>query len=204
MNLEFINIGKISLSDKVVISDPCYTRDVWCMIEGLSVQPGTYQTHGFRVHANATWGKVVVGLLCYNVNEFKDENELYASKKWEYVDAIGVDSAHAGIFDDTIFPSLGEDNESFKVKFWNTLDDTDCGLYEDKGIVSGSGFGDGSYYVFSIKKNDASIAILIDFELRFGADSRELFTNFQYPSGEQVDRYVKRQLKEKPIKKYSG
>ena len=37
--------GTIELSGKVVVSDPCYSRDVWCMATGIDVKPGEYKTY---------------------------------------------------------------------------------------------------------------------------------------------------------------
>ncbi len=89
--------GRITLSDKVVISDPCYSRDTWCM--GTSnVKPGPYRTLLTYTDKTAGWGTRVAELMVAHETHTVNDN-------WEKTDIhVGVDSGQAGIFCDTIYP----------------------------------------------------------------------------------------------------
>jgi hypothetical protein len=102
--------------------------------------------------------------------------------KWELYPAdIGVDSGQCGIFsketyrnDNHKFPyepydfGLGFPADTDGGDLWyrymckHTLSEQQWGTYES-GIVSTSGFGDGSYQLFVVKKYGKIVAFSIDF-----------------------------------------
>jgi len=157
------HLGTVEFSGKVVISDPCYNRDVCCMKTDLPVLPGKYQVYAVY-NDEKDWGVRVAALLFRHVNY----NQLPFCG-WNDVDAdIGVDSGLCGVFDDSIYPQ--------------TIDDSDhpfyaecCGISRKKeqagilqlenGAVSSSGCGDGSYNLSVLEHNGANVALLLDYNL---------------------------------------
>ncbi len=106
MNKEF---GRINLSDKVVVSDPCYTRGTWCMGTLDNVKPGPYRTSLTYTDQTAGWGTRVAELIV--AHETHIVNDRTVSDNWEKTDIhVGVDSGQAGVFCDTIYPQ-GETGE---------------------------------------------------------------------------------------------
>lgn len=132
-------LSPITLSDSVVVSDPCYQRDIWCMGFLKGVKPGTYIPEIFL----GSNGRVESIEVCH---------ESHTAQKWEKTDfEVGVDSGQAGIFDDSIYPH-GETGEYDDLtQFYGkccalTLDQPHRGgTLEGKGLVSSSGYGDGGY-----------------------------------------------------------
>lgn len=87
----------IQLSSKVVVSDPCYGRDTWCM-GFLDITPGTYETKLFYSD-EGSWGTRVAKLGIYR----KGSEE--AVMEEDSGISVGVDSGQAGIFDDSVYPA---------------------------------------------------------------------------------------------------
>ena len=91
------NLGTIELSDSVVISDPCYDLNTWCIkiLENI-VKPGRYL--GFMKKSDfgpGGFGGIRVTDL-WVVHE--DHSDLYPNDLDEAAE-IGVDSGAAGIYD---------------------------------------------------------------------------------------------------------
>lgn len=92
-NGEIKQFEDIELSGRVIVSDPCYNRDVWCRGE-LDIIPGVYETfleYGDegRVAKLRVRRKASVGAVSTECASFE----------------VGVDSGQAGIFCDTIYPT---------------------------------------------------------------------------------------------------
>jgi len=86
----------IELSDKVIVSDPCYERGTWCAGE-LNILPGTY-TPISRYVDQGEWGVRVKSIEVQHV-------DWVDSIGWEVTKLdVGVDSGQAGIFDNSIYP----------------------------------------------------------------------------------------------------
>ena len=104
--------GRIQLPDKVIVSDPCYTRGTWCMGALENVKPGAYRTALTYTDQTDEWGTRVSELQVMHETETGD-------RVWRKTDIhVGVDSGQAGVFCDTIYPhgeKTGEyrDNKSF-------------------------------------------------------------------------------------------
>lgn len=207
----------ITLSSRVVVSDPCYDRSVWCRGE-LAITPGVYETKLYYSD-EGQWGNRVAKLGVYR----KGAGETVEEKKTEF--SVGVDSGQAGIFCDTVYPQ-GEtgkysDKESFYGKVCNLtigegyedrnerarakreieeiesgkwdnlyvepgkslllerhkkrLEEPEVpywqgGTYEEKGVVSSSGYGDGGYdCVVGTDKDGLTTYV----EIEFISDSEE-------------------------------
>ena len=155
---------QIKLNSKVMVSDPCYGLNTWCqgVIEG--VLPGNYNCKAKLIN-KTYWGERVAAIeVCH---------EDYKSPK--YIPAlldIGVDSGQAGIFDYEYYKKYHTDASDYdhvESQWYDevcklTLSPKQCGTIGDKGFVSSSGYGDGSYECYVAKNNnDEIIAIRIDF-----------------------------------------
>ena len=115
----------ITLSGRVVVSDPCYDRSVWCRGE-LAITPGVYETKLYYSD-EGQWGNRVAKLGVYR----KGAGETVEEKKTEF--SVGVDSGQAGIFCDTVYPG-GETGEyGEKDSFYGKVCDLTLGEgYEDR------------------------------------------------------------------------
>lgn len=168
---EIIELGTITLSERAVVSDPGYDRTVWCMNNNVQVKSGEYLSFAIKSDEDK-FGDRVACIICIRSQSFTDLKKALR-KNWSVVDTtIGVDSGQAGIFDNSVYPEgtdvgeFGEPDTFYGECCEITLGDQSCGrLKNGKGIVSSSGFGDGSYELKALKEGDASIALMIDFGL---------------------------------------
>ena len=214
-------LGQIELGEKVIVSDPCYTRGTWChgSVEGLL--PGKYNCI-VTYSDEGSWGERVSQLTVHH--ESVKVTQLRKGEVAEFT--VGVDSGQAGIFCDSIYPEgedIGEysDKNSFYgaccdattgegyncqqhrfyykheinmveelIKEFPTTEEgtgnrmleyhkirletlkeqlanhvdipwTKAGLVFGKGVVSSSGYGDGSYECKIYKKDGKVIGIRI-------------------------------------------
>ena len=157
-------LGTIELFGKVVVSDPCYDRDVWCMVDDLAVKPGRYKTWSV-LSDESSWGMRVAALVL--IHEDFTEDDL---KNWKSIEcSIGVDSGQCGIFDDSIYPQKKEPQkfESFYKECCDiTLSDKSAGIMKNgKGVVSSSGYGDGTYELFAVIRKGEYVALTLNYNL---------------------------------------
>jgi hypothetical protein len=168
----------ITLSNEVMVSDPCYEVPTWCQHKLTNVLPGEYQCTVAKFQASL-WGERCSFIIAVHKDYNTDEK-----LNWRTVKAatIGVDSAQAGFFSmetyrkDEIFVT-GQSEHS---KRWGSHknDGGDewyghmCDLsdiYKDKwgtypnGIVSSSGIGDGSYELRVAKHKGKIVGMVLDF-----------------------------------------
>lgn len=143
-----INLGDINLNKNIMISDPCYPIGTWCQIQLNNIKPGIYEA--FCIKSNEDeWGIRSSSLII----KHKDIHMVEYDELNIHTGDIGVDSGQAGIFDISIYPSDNH-NKIYRENFYNeccdlTLSDNSCGaLLNKKGIVSSSGYGDGSYTLY--------------------------------------------------------
>lgn len=166
----------IKLSKEVMVSDPCYTDPTWCQHKLKNVLPGEYSVH-CKTYDAGDWGTRNSMLLA--VHQGYEMDDL----RWKMCDSasIGVDSGQAGIFDLPYYrkDSVFENEESeflkgYKVhnneegEIWyahmcdRTLGEQGWGQFEH-GVVSTSGYGDGSYTLYTASVNREVVGICIDF-----------------------------------------
>jgi hypothetical protein len=159
--ISIIKTGAINLSDKIIISDPCYERGIWCAISDFEVMPGKYETFIVKYENRAA---AVIAVHSDYIGTLNSDWELYVGE-------IGVDSGQAGIFDDSIYPEKEEpkgkwdDEDSFYGECCKlTLSNAQGGILKnEKGVVSSSGYGDGRYELFCQCRENYRIALMIDF-----------------------------------------
>jgi hypothetical protein len=163
----------IQLTEEVMVSDPCYSVPTWCQHKLTGVLPGTYVTSAFRTKNTGGWGERTAALVAIHEDYLED------TLSWRSVSGatIGVDSGQCGIFSmdtyrkDEVFmekPKFGLFGKVEGGDIWyghmcdRTLSDTQWGTY-DNGVVSSSGFGDGTYNLLVAKHKGQIVGIAIDF-----------------------------------------
>lgn len=177
---------KIQLTNEVMVSDPCYTVPTWCQHKLTDVLPGYYQPF-CKLTDSGDWGVRNSMLLVIHEDHQFDEDLL-----WELVEGanIGVDSGQAGIFSMRTYrndehsvlqerpapsgkPGCSWDYGYFQDQEGDKFYDLMCGItlnnedgwgIYDEGVVTRSGFGDGSYNLYVSRNEDGQvIAMCIDF-----------------------------------------
>lgn len=177
--METKNVGTITLSDKVRVTDPCYDIDTWCAGTLDTVLPGEFECSYAidKVTLDGDENNQYDSITSIEVHH-KDYPNIKATEYMKDI-CVGVDSGQAGIFDFAMFEDVCSDDE-LKDKFYNEVCDLTiletqklgkgyiiipCGntIY-NKGLVSASGDGDGSYACF-VGRNDEGqiVAIKIDY-----------------------------------------
>lgn len=175
-------MSKIILSENVIVSDPCYSTDVWCQTKLKDVLPGTYNVD-VQISDEGEWGNRVSNLTILHESIVDDGISL----EWEDLDSVGVDSGQCGIFcettfrNDTIVDSINTPPTDFILPYndtegdkWYekmcrfTLSENQWGNYET-GVVTSSGIGDGMYPVEVMKDKEKIVGIRISY-LGYGDD----------------------------------
>lgn len=171
-------MSKIKLGKEVMVSDPCYDDPTWCQHKLKNVLPGEYSVYN-KYHDAGDWGRRNSMLIAVHQDYLLDD------LRWRMCESanIGVDSGQAGIFDLPYYrkDSVFENEESnFLKNFRNysgeegdvwyshmcdrTLGDEGWGHFEH-GVVSQSGYGDGSYNLYLSTINRKVVGICIDFSV---------------------------------------
>lgn len=142
-------------SGKLRISDPCYDLDTWCAGTLDNVLNGKWNAK-IEESDKGSWGIRVSNLVAVHENYALSANNPELTK----ID-VGVDSGQCGIFDLDQYPKddPGEygDKNSFYGKVCNlTCNEDDmnqsAGIIDNFGVVSRSGYGDGSYECY-VRRN---------------------------------------------------
>ena len=152
---------QITLSENVMVSDPCYTDPTWCQTKLNGVLPGRYNVQVEKSDEGTGWGTRVSGITILHESITDDG----VSLEWEDHSECGVDSGQCGIFcmtsyrNDEMSESITTPDVNFNLgdyrkddggeKWYEkmckfTLDKQQWGVY-DTGVVSSSGIGDGLY-----------------------------------------------------------
>ena len=188
-------MSKIKLGNKVMVSDPCYTVPTWCQHKLNDVLPGEYSVYN-KKYDTGDWG-VRSSMLIAIHQDYELDN-----LKWkECIGAmVGVDSGQAGIFDlpyyrkDSVFDTDSEFNKNFPSNIQDEEGDKWYGHMCDKtsgeegwghfenGVVSTSGYGDGSYNLYVAKVNRKVVGICID----FGVEPDGSTIEFDFYKGQEV------------------
>lgn len=159
-----IKVGEFNIkSGKVFVSDPCYSRGTWCMGELDNVQNGKWQAEVIAVDEGMCGTRNGALIASYGNRQISKSCPNWKKQNFE----VGVDSGQAGIFDDAGFKSEDDDYGNTNSWYRRCCDLTSnkkcAGIIEKSGVVSSSGFGDGSYDCYVIKKGKKIVAIKIDF-----------------------------------------
>jgi hypothetical protein len=147
-------------SGKICITDPCYKRGTWCAIMDIPAKNGVWIA-SIETSDEDDWGMRVSTLRAHHV----EHNNL----AWNKINSIGVDSGQAGIFDSANYPDnpsdYGDKSAFDDSHFYGRCCNTTCyddssicwGIVDGFGVVSSSGYGDGSYSVYVDKNNENEI-----------------------------------------------
>ena len=156
------------VSGKMVLSDPCYELGTWCQGIVDNVKNGTWLADVDQKDMD-DWGVRVASLFIVNKQALeKDPNISFEVVGQEPMNFEGgVDSGQFGFFDkdfyrnDELAKDLDKENfgENYDMQSGDTwyracskltLGNDQWGVLPN-GVVSSSGFGDGSYDVFGLK-----------------------------------------------------
>lgn len=155
-------------SDILRITDPCYTKDTWCSGILQNCQIGKWSA--FLIYSNEGSFGIRVSQIFAVAGDISisDAQKVLDEYNWKLANIhVGVDSGQAGIFEDNEYPEeeTGEygDNTTFYGKCCDLTQTDDQGGVLDFGVVSSSGYGDGSYECFYAEKNDLISSIRIVF-----------------------------------------
>jgi len=188
MKKQNVSIGKITLGNEVMVSDPSYKVGIWCQAKLDNVLEGNYSVHVEKIDTG-DWGVRNSKLMVVH------EKYTPKWKDWSIHPAeIGVDSAQAGIFSLESFrndkiniatPEKTYDGKTFELPIeeegdaWYqkmckfTLADLEnsYGTYEN-GVVCSSGYGDGGYVLNVAHNKDGKIiAMCIDFGVEIESET---------------------------------
>ena len=163
---EVISLGTMNVKGDVYITDPCYNTDTWCM--GLvEMKKGEYNCFAHLFDCGI-WGERI-GILEIILN-----NEIGTRLRTDNLGLnIGVDSGQAGFFNKDYYENYhhsnfidenSEDEKWYKRVCDITLSDDNCGVIDDEGVVSESGYGDGGYDVYGYyNDNDELVGLRLEF-----------------------------------------
>lgn len=150
--------GQIQIEDKLVVSDPYYNLNTWCMAVLEKVLPGKYNCYMDYIDNRVS--KILIIHGDYKIDETTIIEE-------EDVD-IGVDSGQAGFYNYDYFKKYSEMREINEFEwekkyhepiYTQTFDEENYGGTVINGIafVASSGYGDGSYGCYTKKNKDGKI-----------------------------------------------
>ena len=164
-----LSLGSFFVSgNKIHVSDPCYDYPCSGAVTIDNVLSGEYLAC-LSLYDMATWGIRSANLSIHHINHKNIVPNICADC------LIGVDSGQAGFFDDAYYQQnqggdFGDLDTFFGLACSLTLSNNRGGIMQDKGVVSDTGFGDGSYPLYIGKNVDgkivaASIIFIDDEEL---------------------------------------
>jgi hypothetical protein len=179
-------MNQITLSENVMVSDPCYSLDTWCQTKLDNVLPGLYNVEVEKSDEGTGWGVRVSGITILHESITDDG----VSLEWEDHSECGVDSGQCGIFCMTSYrndeiaegittPTL---DQPFEIPFrdggdkWYekmcqfTIHKDQFGSY-DTGVVTSSGIGDGQYPMEVMMDKEKIVGIRITY---LGNSDRDL------------------------------
>ena len=156
------------VSGKMVLSDPCYELGTWCQGIAENVKNGTW-VGVLEQSDEGAWGVRNSILISMNV-EAMEKNprlEMELMSSGDLINWGGVDSGQFGHFDYDNYrkdenaidlPKVWEDewesqegDKFYRACCYQTLETEDSFGVVPFGVLSSSGYGDGSYPTYSIK-----------------------------------------------------
>jgi hypothetical protein len=169
-------MNQITLSENVMVSDPCYTPDTWCQTKLDNVLPGKYNVEVDKHDEGTGWGIRVSSITVIH-EDYTDTDD------WEQHSECGVDSGQCGIFCMTsyrndemsvgittptldnpfVLPYNDKGGDMWYEKMCHfTLHKDQWGLY-DTGVVSSSGIGDGMYPLDVMMDGDKIVGMRLEY-----------------------------------------
>lgn len=160
-------VGTIMLDKKVYVTDPCYDTTVWCQKLLYNVLPGKYKCF-VVVTDTGDWGTRVSELHVVKEEVFEKYKELEEIPYMlEPLDCrIGVDSGQCGIFDADYYETHQPDDDYDNKESWyrRVCELTyNADTVDNLGVVTQSGYGDGSYSLYVAEINHKTVAMKVVF-----------------------------------------
>lgn len=158
-DLEFIGQFIVE-TGKLRVSDPCYDKKTWCSGVIEDVKNGLWEAY-VKLEENENR---ISELLIFHKNITKTilKNSIWLEQDID----VGVDSGICGFFDENYYPENekvdSSDVNSFYGKICDIVKNKYYGVIE-KGAVSSSGYGDGSYTCHTIEDKEGIIGAKIVF-----------------------------------------
>ena len=161
-------IGRFSLGNKVMVSDPCYGTNTWCQGVLENIREGFWDAY-IKTSNEGEGGMRVSELIVINLDYNSEYNELNSEDINELQEfTVGVDSGTAGIFDYDYYCKYhnenGVDDEWYVIQIINQFFPTYAAnslensvFTEFNGIVSTTGYGDGSYNCYVVRNTEGEI-----------------------------------------------
>lgn len=170
-NETIIDLGTFEMvSGRMAVSDPCYDADVWCRGELEDVLPGVWEASVIK-RDEGDWGMRTAKLIAAHKDYVGSDVGPMMLAPFE----VGVDSGQAGLFDahhyrdDAVVVDPGTViNGDDPGALWYmrcchlTLTKLAAGVMP-YGVVSSSGFGDGSYDCF-YGRNEVGKIVRVEIE----------------------------------------
>ena len=158
-NLRKKRIGTKYFEGTVTVTDPCYNRGSGGWTKEVEVKAGEYECIIWKSREVYTYeGREVVERRVGNIGIYY--NRLIPPQTMmEHIGDISVDAGLAGFFMNK--PDYNDDEWS---EFCDSIRKGDAWI-KDEGFFSSSGYGDGVYPVYAIKKHGSSE--IIGLEIRF-------------------------------------
>jgi hypothetical protein len=169
-------MNQITLSENVMVSDPCYSLGTWCQTKLSNVLPGKYNVDVQKCDEGTGWGVRVSSITVVH-EDYVDDGD------WEQHSECGVDSGQCGIFCMTsyrndemsvgittptldqpfVLPYNDKGGDMWYEKMCHfTLHKDQWGMY-DTGVVSSSGIGDGLYPMEVMMDGDKIVGIKLEY-----------------------------------------
>lgn len=182
------------VSDRVIVSDPCYEKHSACQLVLDNVHKGYWTLDLIHIDSG-DWGRRVSELVCTANCAVED---CFPETGWRSIGYMAVDSGQGGVFDAGYYkddnaiidsemahhesPIIDSDEDG--ARWYNfccdrTLADIfDGGSVIPYGAVSSSGYGDGNYEVFVKYAKDKTIVAI---RIVFITDDDEAIQNDDEP-----------------------
>ena len=160
-------VGYMPINGSVDITDPCYNRDVWCRLNDVKVRPGDYECSYFMENfpweydgeKGDDWRVTRARITHVDVMTELESTRFAEVDEAEDFGEIGVDAGLAGFFQNKPDFSDAEWHE-----FCNAMRPRDKQAWRTElGFWTDSGFGDGGYPVYALKRDGEIVALEIVF-----------------------------------------
>jgi hypothetical protein len=160
-NMTLRKIGTKHFEGVVDITDPCYSKDVWCRMTA-KVKAGEYGCCVWleSVTCDGYLGKKYTETRVGVIGIYLD-GVVPKQNSMELIGEIGVDAGLAGFFMNK--PDYNDDEwEDFCDSIYGSMNDASAWI-KNEGFFSSSGYGDGYYPVYAHKKDNEIVALEIRF-----------------------------------------
>lgn len=167
-------------SGAIRVSDPCYGTDVWCQGVVENVLNGKWKVEVIKSD-EGSWG-----IRCKEIVAHHESITYFQLQNWKpnHEIHVGVDSGQAGFYDRDSYrkdrliteePTFTAGHEGDGDLWYDaccelTLSEESAGIIAGTGVVSSSGYGDGSYPLFQITNEEGHVVAL---RLEFIGDEDE-------------------------------